>query len=195
MGRGGDRRGGRNRSEDAELAAAVARARDGDEPAFAVVYRLVHPALLAQLRALVGTEAEDVASETWLEIARDLARFRGDGAGFRGWAATIARHRALDQLRRQKRRPRTVLLDEEALEVPGAQDTAEAALEALSTRWALQLIATLPREQAEAVLLRVVAGLDGTTAAQVLGKRPGSVRTAAHRGLRRLAAGLGPGTE
>jgi len=44
-----------------------------------------------------------------------------------------------------------------------------------------------PTEQAEAVLLRVVMGLDVTTTAQVLGKRAGAVRTAAHRGLRRLA--------
>ncbi|MDX6354999.1 MAG: polymerase sigma-70 factor, subfamily, partial [Streptomyces sp.] len=45
----------------------------------------------------------------------------------------------------------------------------------------------LPREQAEAVLLRVVMGLDSTSAARVLGKRAGSVRMATHRGLRRLA--------
>jgi RNA polymerase sigma-70 factor (ECF subfamily) len=52
------------------------------------------------------------------------------------------------------------------------------------------LIATLPRDQAEAVLLRVVLGLDAEAAGQVLGKRAGAVRTAAHRGLRRLARQL-----
>jgi RNA polymerase sigma-70 factor (ECF subfamily) len=41
------------------------------------------------------------------------------------------------------------------------------------------------------VLLRVVVGLDGPAAARVLGKRPGAVRTAAHRGLKRLAHQLG----
>jgi RNA polymerase sigma-70 factor (ECF subfamily) len=35
--------------------------------------------------------------------------------------------------------------------------------------------------------LRVVVGLDSAAAGQVLGKRSGAVRTAAHRGLRRLA--------
>ena len=50
-----------------------------------------------------------------------------------------------------------------------------------------RLIATLPPDQAEAVLLRVVVGLDAASAGRVLGKRPGAVRTAAHRGLRRLA--------
>ena len=49
------------------------------------------------------------------------------------------------------------------------------------------MIARLPRDQSEAVLLRVVVGLDAISAAKVLGKRPGAVRTACYRGLRRLS--------
>ncbi|WP_175407145.1 RNA polymerase sigma factor [Streptomyces sp. TRM64462] len=176
---------------DAELGAAVARAQLGDEDAFAQVYRLVQPGLLGYVRGLVGDDAEDVAADAWLEIARDLGRFRGDGGGFRGWAATIARHRALDHLRKQRRRPRTSGIEDDVLELPGAHDTAGAALEALSTEEALALIRDLPRDQAEAVLLRVVVGLDGPATARVLGKQPGAVRTAAYRGLRRLARRLG----
>ncbi|MEW2080670.1 RNA polymerase sigma factor [Streptomyces sp. NPDC005283] len=175
---------------DAELGAAVERAQQGDEDAFAAAYRLVQPGLIGYVRGLVGDEAEDVAADAWLEIARDLSRFRGDGAGFRGWTATIARHRALDHLRRQKRRPRLSLPEQDVLELPDRQDAAAAALEALSTERALELIGSLPREQAEAVLLRVVVGLDGPAAARVLGKRPGAVRTAAYRGLRGLAERL-----
>ncbi|MGI5402468.1 RNA polymerase sigma factor [Streptomyces sp. CA-135486] len=175
---------------DAELGAAVEQAQQGDEGAFATAYRLVQPGLIGYVRGLVGDDAEDVAAEAWLEIARDLGRFRGDGAGFRGWTATIARHRALDHLRKQKRRPRTSLLEQDMLELPDDQDTAAAAIEALSTRRALALIGSLPREQAEAVLLRAVVGLDGPTSARVLGKRPGAVRTAAYRGLKGLAERL-----
>ncbi|MDI9887828.1 sigma-70 family RNA polymerase sigma factor [Streptomyces sp. HNM0645] len=175
---------------EGELGVAVARAQQGDEDAFARVYQLVQPGLLGYLRGLVGEDAEDVASDAWLEIARDLGRFRGDGAGFRGWSATIARHRALDHLRRQKRRPQTSLLEHDVLELPDGRDTADAALETVSTEQALALIGSLPRDQAEAVLLRVVVGLDGPAAARVLGKRPGAVRSAAHRGLRRLAERL-----
>lgn len=175
---------------DAELGAAVDRAQQGDDEAFAIAYRLVQPGLLGYVRGLVGDDAEDVASDAWLEIARDLGRFRGDGAGFRGWTATIARHRALDHLRRQKRRPRTSLLEQDMLECPGGHDTAAAVLEKLSTEQALELIGSLPRDQAEAVLLRVVVGLDGPASARVLGKRPGAVRTAAYRGLKRLAGQL-----
>ncbi|MFF3639865.1 RNA polymerase sigma factor [Streptomyces sp. NPDC002564] len=187
MGQRGEPR--RTQAHDEELGRAVAAAQEGDETAFAVAYRLVQPGLVGYLRGLVGTEgeaAEDVAAEAWLEIARDLGRFRGDGAGFRGWTATIARHRALDHLRRRKTRPRDAALAESALELPGPHSTSAAALEAISTERALELIATLPRDQAEAVLLRVVVGLDAPAAARVLGKRPGAVRTAAYRGLRAL---------
>ncbi|WAL97464.1 RNA polymerase sigma factor [Streptomyces sp. Je 1-369] len=191
MGQGGGPR--RAQAHDAELGRAVAAAQEGDEAAFAVAYRLVQPGLVGYLRGLVGTDgetAEDVAAEAWLEIARDLGRFRGDGAGFRGWTATIARHRAFDHLRRLKTRPRPVPFDQELLELPAPASTSASALESISTERVLSLIAALPRDQAEAVLLRVIIGLDATSAAQVLGKRPGAVRTAAHRGLRRLGEGL-----
>ncbi|MFE6284950.1 RNA polymerase sigma factor [Streptomyces sp. NPDC057877] len=189
MGQGGEPR--RAQAYDGELGAAVARAQDGDEAAFAVAYRIVQPGLLGYLRGLVGDDAEDVASDAWLEIARDLGRFKGDGAGFRGWTATIARHRALDHLRRQRVRPRASALEQDVLELPGPHTTHDQALEALSTERALRLVRELPRDQAEAVLLRVVVGLDGPAAARVLGKRPGAVRTAAYRGLKRLARSLG----
>jgi RNA polymerase sigma-70 factor (ECF subfamily) len=47
--------------------------------------------------------------------------------------------------------------------------------------------ATLPPDQAEVILLRVGAGLDGPRVAELVGKRPGAVRVLQHRGLRRLA--------
>ncbi|GAA2521094.1 RNA polymerase sigma factor [Streptomyces levis] len=182
-------------AHDGELGAAVARAQDGDEAAFAVAYRLVQPGLLGYLRGLVGEDAEDVASDAWLQIARDLGRFKGDGAGFRGWTATIARHRALDHVRRRRSRPRPGAIEQDVLDLPGPHSTHDQALEAVSTEWALELVRGLPRDQAEAVLLRVIVGLDGPAAARVLGKRPGAVRTATHRGLKRLARRLGPGPE
>lgn len=156
-----------------------------------MLYQSVQPALLRYLRVLVGEDAEDVASEAWLHVVRDLTSFHGDADGFRGWATAIARNRAMDHLRRQRRRPVTAGPVEELADPPGPQDTAESAMDAVGTDTALALIARLPRDQAEAVLLRVVVGLDAKAAARVLGKRPGAVRTAAYRGLRRLAEHLG----
>jgi RNA polymerase sigma-70 factor, ECF subfamily len=170
-----------------ELSLFVQAARDGDERAFRSLYRAVQPGLLRYLRVLVGDEAEDVASEAWLQIVRDFASFQGDGDDFRAWSATIARHRALDHLRARTRRPQQAVSLDLLGDQPAATDTAAAAIDALSTSSAIALIARLPREQAEAVLLRVVVGLDAVAAARVLGKRAGAVRTSAYRGLRRLA--------
>ncbi|MFI8302373.1 RNA polymerase sigma factor [Streptomyces sp. NPDC085927] len=174
--------------DDAELTAAVGAAQDGDESAFRTVYRAVHPRLLGYVRTLVGEpDAEDVTSEAWLQIARDLQRFSGDADRFRGWAARIARNRALDHIRMRGRRPAIGGDETELTGRPAESDTADQAIEAMATDGAFALISRLPQDQAEAVVLRVVVGLDARTAAETLGKRPGAVRTAAHRGLRRLA--------
>ena len=154
-----------------------------------MLYRDLQPRLLRYLHAIAGQDAEDIASETWLQITRDLAGFSGTYDGFRGWAATIARHRALDHLRRTQRKPALPVPAEDLAAWPATghtADTAQHALDAAATRDAVALIATLPPDQAEAVLLRAVLGLDAITAAQVLGKRPGAIRTAAHRGLKTL---------
>ncbi|WEH43672.1 RNA polymerase sigma factor [Streptomyces sp. AM 2-1-1] len=178
--------------DDAELTAAVLAAQGGSEEAFRVVYRAVQPRLLGYIRTMVGdADGEDVASEAWFQIARDLGRFSGDADRFRGWAATIARNRALDHLRMRSRRPAIGGDETELTGRPAHADTAGEAIEAMDTDRAMALIARLPQDQAEAVVLRVVVGLDAKSAARTLGKRPGAVRTAAHRGLKRLAEMLG----
>ena len=173
------------------LADAVEQAQHGSEEAFRQLYRDIQPRVLRYLRTLVGEDAEDIASETWLHVARDLQTFHGDLDAFRGWVATIARNRATDHLRRVSRRPKPATVTAEELAYFAASDdTAMAAMDSVATDSALGLIGTLPRDQAEAVLLRVVVGLDAKSAGRVLGKRPGAVRTAAYRGLRKLAEHL-----
>jgi RNA polymerase sigma-70 factor (ECF subfamily) len=185
-------------NRDVHLDTAVEAALRGDEAAFARVYRTVQPGLLRYLAVLVGADAEDVASETWAQVCRDLGTFHGDGDGFRGWVATIGRHRALDHLRARGRRPVASVPVEHLVALPAPEDTAGRALDSLSTETAIALIRSLPQDQAEAVLLRSVMGLDAKSAGKVLGKRPGAVRTAAYRGLKALALRLdseanGPG--
>jgi RNA polymerase sigma-70 factor, ECF subfamily len=175
--------------DDEDLAAALTAAIAGDERAFAGLWRALHPGLLRYLRVVVGDRADDVASETWLQVSRDLAAFHGGPTAFRIWLYRVARNRGIDEQRRSGRR-REDLQELSVAEqlVPPAPDAATEAIEASGTGWALRLIATLPPDQAEAVMLRVVAGLDVAATAKVLGKRPGAVRVAAMRGLRRLAA-------
>jgi len=174
---------------DSVLAAAAG----GDEPAFAVLWRELQPGLLRYLEVVVPGAAEDLASETWVDVVRGLTRFDGDEQGFRSWAFTIARHRASDHRRRAARRPAEPLPAERLPERVATDDPAAAAFERIATDQALALIAELPREQAEVVALRVVAGLDVRQVAKIVGKRPGTVRVLSHRGLRRLAERLGAG--
>jgi RNA polymerase sigma-70 factor (ECF subfamily) len=171
---------------EVDLSSVMREAQSGDEEAFPSLYRAIQPGLLRYLRALVGDDAEDVASEAWLQITRDLRRFTGNG-GFHAWALTRARNRATDHLRHLGRRPAVPTPIEQLPDLEDDGDAGEQAADLMSTDAAIALIASLPRDQGEAVLLRVVAGLDAKTAAQVLDKSPGAVRMAACRGLRRLA--------
>lgn len=172
-----------------ELGPALDAARRGEEWAVARLWRELNPALERYLWALVGQAAQDVASETWLQAARDLPGFRGDAVALRVWLFRMARNRAVDELRRAGRR-REELVAEPVEPRGAAPDAAAQAQERIATRRALAMVAALPPDQAEAVLLRVVAGLDAKQCGQILGKRPGAVRVAAMRGLRNLAAAL-----
>jgi RNA polymerase sigma factor (sigma-70 family) len=120
-----------------DLDGALLAARHGDEDAFRALYRHIQPRLLRYVRTLVGDEAEDVTSETWLHIARDIATFTGDIDGFRAWTATIARHRALDHLRHRKRRPADTTTAEELPDLPATENTETTALDSsVRLRWA-----------------------------------------------------------
>ncbi|MHB2023338.1 MAG: RNA polymerase sigma factor [Mycobacteriales bacterium] len=174
-----------------EFAATLARASGGDADAFAMLWRVFQPRLLRYLSVCAPAgAAEDLASETWLQVVKGLASFAGDEPAFTAWLFTIARHRSVDYARRLTRRPETTVESVADFADGIISDAADAVIEADSTAQALALIATLPPEQAEIVTLRVVAGLDVEAVAELLGKSPGAVRVAAHRGLRRLAATL-----
>src|SRR5262249_61663551 len=84
-------------------------------------------------------------------------------------------------------RPRAPLVDLPPARHPVAPDSADLALERLSTQSAIALLSRLPRIQAEVILLRVVAGLDTESVAQLVGRTPGAVDVAAPRVLRTLA--------
>ena len=175
---------------DRVLAAAAA----GDERAFALLWRELQPGLLRYLRVIAPAVAEDLASETWLDVIRSLPRFQGDEQRFRSWTYTIARHRASDHRRRAVRRPAEPLPAERMPERVAADDPAADAMDHIATYQALALIAKLPPDQAEVIALRVVAGLEVDEVARIVGKRPGAVRVLAHRGLRRLAQRLRAGS-
>ena len=173
---------------DDEFEARLVAAREGSERALTALYRALYPRIVAYLRAVEPADADDLASDTWLDIARGLFRFRGDEHGLRAWAFTIARRRVTD-LRRQRARKHTVPAPQDVLAEAGSVgDVEQEAFDSLGTDWAFALItSSLPRDQAEVVLLSVLGGLGAKEVARIVGKRPGTVRVLQHRALRRLA--------
>jgi RNA polymerase sigma-70 factor (ECF subfamily) len=171
-----------------EFSVLLSRMRAGNEAAFAVLWRAVNPRIVRYLRVLAREVADDLAADVWLEVARGIARFEGDEAGFRAWVFTIARHRHVDWRRAQARRPRIVEGSFDATTEPDRTDDPAGIVEtADATARALRIIERLPPDQAEVVSLRVIADLDVSQVARIVDKRPGTVRVLAHRGLRRLA--------
>jgi RNA polymerase sigma-70 factor, ECF subfamily len=168
---------------------ALVRARAGDEAGFLVLWDALQPRLLRYLQVISCADVDDVAGETWLQVVRDLPKFKKDNADeFRAWLFTIARHRAIDAARSRRRHRDRMLAD--TLVPPSAtlgNPVEDEVLRQLSTRQAIALVAGLSKDQAEVVALRVIAGLDTEAVARLLRKSPGAVRVALHRGLRALS--------
>jgi RNA polymerase sigma-70 factor (ECF subfamily) len=164
----------------------ISRAANGDEEAFRRLWTEMNPRLVRYLRVLTrGRDVEDLASSTWLDVFRSLGTFEGEEPQFRAWLVTIARHRHIDAIRYATRRPVGVELGNVD---PSRSELGPGDLVAIAsgTEHALDLIATLPADQAEAVTLRVIADLDVATVARIMDRSEGSVRVLSHRGLRRL---------
>jgi RNA polymerase sigma-70 factor (ECF subfamily) len=175
-----------------DFPATLRAAQVGEEWAIAVLWEELNHRLVRFLWARDREAAEDIASETWLTVARKLSCFSGGEVEFRAWLFTIARSRLVDWQRRSQRRPPTVPSSPGGEDLAASDDPAAEAMDALDTAAALKVIGRLPADQGEVILLRVLAGLDVARVAAIVGKRPGTVRMLQHRGLRRLAELLAP---
>lgn len=160
----------------------LALASAGDSRGLSQLWRAYQPMVLRYFRGRLPDAAEDLASAVWIDVARSLRSFDGDEDGFRGWLFTIAHRRLVDEHRHRERQPARAEGDPpETL----ARDNVE--VDAFSLDGALSLVRRLPADQAEAVLLRVVADLDVAAVADIMRRSEGSVRVLVHRGLQRLA--------
>ena len=164
----------------------LAAAQTGAEWALTELYRELNPALRRFFAAQTRDAADDLAQETWIAAGRTLGAFEGDERAFRAWLFTIARRTLVAHWRAQGRRPSVPVDPATLTAIP--DDAGTSRLEAAEA--AAALIAGLPADQAEVVLLRVVAGLDADEVAEIVGKSPGAVRVMQHRALRRIARRL-----
>lgn len=161
----------------------IERAKRGDRDALGELWRTYNPQVLRLLRAKRIEAADDVASQVWIDAGRALGRFEGDGRGFQKWLFTIAGRRAIDETRRTKRRrERPLDIDSDFVEpVPGPDGSLDSSI---------ALVASLPPQMAEAVMLRVVHDLAPEEVAEIMDTSVGNVRVLTHRGLGKLRARL-----
>lgn len=160
-------------------------ARRGDREDLATLWRYYNPAIVRYLSIFVGSDCDDVASETWIAIARALSTFQGDEESFRRFAIIAAKRKAVDFGRgaivRERHKDRFSVAYSRELERPVPDPGVDSSAELLSL-----LKAHLPPEVAEVIYLRYVLEFSVSEVAEIVSRSSEAVRTASHRGLTRL---------
>lgn len=168
----------------------LSAAREGADWAWAEIYHDLSPVVLGYVRGQRSESPEDVTSEVFLQVVRDLHRFNGDESSFRSWVFTIAHNRLIDARRKAARRPAEATPVEE-LDAHLAPDEAEpSALDNLTTAELRLLFDALSPDQRAVLLLRIVSGLTIPEIAAIVGKRVGAVKALQRRGLASLRTEL-----
>ena len=169
-------------SVDSAFAPVLASAQRGTGTSFEELYRWLAPAVAGYFRAQGERDAEDLTSEVFLGVFRNLASFSGSRAEFRTWVFSVAHRRLIDQRRRTSRRPVTVVADGGH---PSRADTdvAEQALARLSSERVVRLCAVLAPAQRDVLLLRLLFDLTIEQVAVLVGNSVGGTKALQRRGL------------
>ncbi len=154
--------------------------------AMALVMEAHGRTLLGYLAQMLGDRAtaEDVLQQVLLEIWQRAASYDPDRAGLLTWALTIARSRAIDELRRRVPEPvDPALLADRAESTAGVPSEAEQLLE----QWRMAgLLERLPRAEANLLRLRFYDGLSQSEIAERTGIAIGTVKSRMVTGLCQL---------
>jgi RNA polymerase sigma factor (sigma-70 family) len=171
---------------DGQFDAVLTAARDGAPWALERMFTALAPAVTGYLRVQGSAEPEDLTSEVFVAILRNLRTFEGDEAGFRSWVFTIAYRRLADERRRSARRPAPLPLA--ARPEPAAPDDVDAEVErSLATERVRALCDRLAPAQRDVLLLRVFGDLTVDQVAGVIGKSRGAVKALQRRGYAAIA--------
>ena len=176
---------------DAAFEAVLARARAGAPSAWDQLFRQFAPAVAGYLRLRGSSEPDDLTSEVFIAVFRNLGSFTGTEANFRSWIFVIAHRRLQDERRRRTRRP--AVADEEFDESRGAAvgNVEEDALRLMATERVEAICTRLAPDQRDVLLLRIVGDLTIEQIAEALDKSPGAVKQLQRRAfeaVRRLVA-------
>ena len=161
-------------------------ARSGEPWAFERIFTALSPVVEGYLRLQGAAEPEDLVSDVFVAVLRNLPSFEGGESGFRSWVFTIAHRRMVDERRRAGRRPAAVDLAD-VPDVPGPDDVALTVEDALGTERVRSLCERLSPDQRDVLVLRLVGRLTVDEVAAVLGRTPGSVKALQRRGFLAIA--------
>ena len=176
---------------DVPFDALLAAAKSGDERGLTAIYAEFQPRVLRYLRSVEPRAADDLSSDVWLAVARGLSTFVGDVDDFRAWVFSIARRRLADLRRTSARRATDPVPVDTFGALASTASTADIVVGRMSAQEAAELVVrTLPPDQAEVVLLRVLGELDAGQIADLMGRSANWVRVTQHRALRHLAAAM-----
>lgn len=178
------------RTDDSDLRELTSLAVQGDRGAIESLLAELRPMVVRYCRARLGRVsgqyhiADDVAQEVCIAVLSALPRYRDMGRPFASFVFGIASHKVADALRSSVRSAvPTQDLPDGPDDGPGPEETVVRYIEVEHAR---RLLARLPDNQRELLLLRVVSGLSAEETGNVLGMSPGAVRVAQHRALARL---------
>lgn len=172
--------------------ALVAAAQAGDRAAMEQLVRSQYDRILGVCRRITGNESDaaDAAQEALIAMVRGIGRFDGRSA-FSTWVYRIATNASLDELRRRRRRPLTVVPSDDHPAHEASDPHAGERFEQVAEREAIEAaLLTLPEEFRVPVVLRDVADLDYQEIADTLGVPIGTVKSRIARGRGMLAAAL-----
>jgi len=171
----------------------LAAARGGAAWAWESIYRDLAGAVGGYLRGRGAPDVEDLVSETFLSVAKDIHRFTGSEGDFRAWVFTIAHRRMQDAWRVEGRQ--VPLADGEyasvAAENEWSGNVEHEAMTSMSMIEVHVLIDHLTDSQRDVLLLRVVGDLSVAQTAKVLHTSEGAVRALQNRALRDLRKVVG----
>lgn len=165
------------------FASILDAAKSGGEWAWSAIYRDLWRPVVGYLASRGAAEPEDIASEVFLKIARNIHTFDGDETSFRSWVFVIAHRSLIDDRRHRSRRPET---SEWTPDVGDSGNVEDEAVDNLITRELLDAFESLTDAQRDVLALRMVGGLTLEQTAQVMGKRAGAIKALQRRALAAL---------
>jgi RNA polymerase sigma factor (sigma-70 family) len=184
-----DARQAQRRAEDAAL---LARIRERDERAVAELYARYGGPLYGLAHQVTRSErfAEDVVQEVFVAVWKDASRFDPSRGAVGPWLFSLARHKAIDLVRREANvRKHTAEVDLSFEEAP--DDVDREAWQNVRRDRVRAAVAELPDIQREALELAFFAGLTHVEVAERLGVPLGTAKTRIRTALLRLRDRLG----